>query len=405
MKYLFFLLLSIILVSCNDKETQKPIKKTKPIIIDYGLKFDDFKVVKDSVKKGDTFGTILEKFDIQNRNVFDIVAQVQGTFDVRKIQVDKKYYAFLNKKNKKNLEVLVYVQDRINYLVVDFRDTTQVVVMSKAKPTTIKRRTIATELDGSLSETLDKVGVDARLAVNLANIYAYSIDFFKTQKGDKFAVTIHEKYIDDSIYVGVDSLEAAYFEYKGKNIYAFPYQLKGKKIEYYDDQGKGLKNMFLKAPLDYFRISSRFSGKRFHPVQLRWKAHNGTDYAAPHGTPIKTTASGIIERTGYTSGNGNFVKVKHNSTYATQYLHMSKILVRKGQRVQQGQVIGRVGSTGLATGPHVCYRFWKNGIQVDPLRMKLPNTEPMDRSEINKYLAYIKPLKAELDNAKIKTTE
>lgn len=405
MRYLFFLLLSIILVSCNDKETQKPIKKPESIIIDYGLTFNDFKVVKDSIKKGDTFGTILEKFDLQNRNVFDIVAQVQDTFDVRKIQVDKKYYAFLNKKNKKTLEVLVYVQDRINYLVVDFRDTTQVVVMPKAKPTTIKRRTIAAELDGSLSETLDRAGVDAGLAVNLANIYAYSIDFFKTQKGDKFAVTIHEKYIDDSIYVGVDSLEAAYFEYKGKNIYAFPYQLKGKKIEYYDAEGKGLKNMFLKAPLDYFRISSRFSGKRFHPVQLRWKAHNGTDYAAPHGTPIKTTASGVVERTGYTSGNGNFVKVKHNGTYATQYLHMSKILVRKGQRVQQGQVIGRVGSTGLATGPHVCYRFWKNGVQVDPLRMKLPNTEPMDRSEINKYLAYIKPLKAELDNAKIKTTE
>jgi murein DD-endopeptidase MepM/ murein hydrolase activator NlpD len=155
--------------------------------------------------------------------------------------------------------------------------------------------------------------------------------------------------------------------------------------------------MFLKAPLDYFRISSRFSGRRFHPVQMRFKAHNGTDYAAPHGTPIKTTASGVIEKTGYTAGNGNFVKVRHSATYSTQYLHMSKILVRNGQSVSQGQTIGKVGSTGLATGPHVCYRFWKNGVQVDPLRLKLPNTEPMGSSDKQRYLQHIAPLKKELD--------
>ena len=159
--------------------------------------------------------------------------------------------------------------------------------------------------------------------------------------------------------------------------------------------------MFLKAPLDFFRISSKFSGRRFHPVQQRWKAHNGTDYAAAHGTPIKTTATGVVERTGYTAGNGNYVKIKHNSTYSTQYLHMSKILVKRGQHVTQGQIIGKVGSTGLATGPHVCYRFWKNGVQVDPLRLKLPNTEPMNESVKGKYLQYIKPLKEELDNIEV----
>ena len=131
---------------------------------------------------------------------------------------------------------------------------------------------------------------------------------------------------------------------------------------------------------------------------MTWKAHKGTDYAAPHGTPIKTTASGIVERTGYTAGNGNFVKVKHNGTYSTQYLHMSKILVRQGQHVAQGEVIGKVGSTGLATGPHVCYRFWKNGVQVDPLSQKLPNTEPMNEKHKAKYLEYIAPLKKELDS-------
>lgn len=161
--------------------------------------------------------------------------------------------------------------------------------------------------------------------------------------------------------------------------------------------------MFLKAPLSFFKLTSKFTARRFHPVQFTWKAHNGTDYAAPHGTPIKTTASGVVEATGYTSGNGNFVKVKHNGKYATQYLHMSKILVRRGQSVTQGQIIGKVGSTGLATGPHVCYRFWKNGVQVDPLRLKLPTSEPMTKNQKTKYLAAIAPLKKELDDTTSKT--
>ena len=188
-------------------------------------------------------------------------------------------------------------------------------------------------------------------------------------------------------------------EYKGKIIYAFPFaQQPGGKLEYYDEEGKPLKNFFLKAPLKFSRISSRYSPRRFHPVQAVWKAHKGTDYAAPHGTPIMSTAAGVVEMSGYTAGNGNFVKVRHNKTYSTQYLHMSKILVRRGQRVSQGQVIGKVGSTGLATGPHVCYRFWKNGVQVDALRLKLPNAEPMDKRHRPRFVAQMTPLKRELDS-------
>ena len=191
-----------------------------------------------------------------------------------------------------------------------------------------------------------------------------------------------------------------FFEYKGKISYAFPFVKDGSigKVEYYDEDGKTLKNLFLKTPIKFSRISSRFSANRFHPVQQRWKAHKGTDYAAPTGTPITTTASGVVEQTGYTAGNGNFVKVKHNGTYSTQYLHMSKILVRRGQSVTQGQVIGKVGSTGLATGPHVCYRFWKNGVQVDALALNLPTGEPMTGANKARYLQTIEPLKRELDS-------
>ncbi len=388
--------------ACNSKEDTDQVKKTvkkEPIIKEFGFTFNDFKVVRDTIRSGDTFVKLLEKFPLKDSlRVHDVTEIVKDSFNVRRIKAGKPYIMFLDKKKPNTLQALVYIEDRISYTVVDFRDS--IAVFNKKKPTTLKRRVVAAEIEGSLSETLTNAGVSAGLANKLATIYAYTVDFFKIQKGDKFAVTINERYIEDSIYVGVESIEASYFEHKGKKIFAFPYKIKEdqKYPDYYDENGKGLKSMFLKAPLDYFRISSRFSGRRFHPVQMRFKAHNGTDYAAPHGTPIKTTASGVVERTGYTAGNGNFVKVRHSSSYATQYLHMSKILVRNGQRVSQGQVIGKVGSTGLATGPHVCYRFWKNGVQVDPLRQKLPNAEPLNETHKKEYLAHIAPLKKELDS-------
>ena len=407
MKYFIYLLILVLGFSCQDEKSGKIAKvavKKEPIIKQYGFTFNDFSVVQDTLESGDTFSTILEQYTLPDSlKTFDITEKIKDTFNIKNIRAGKAFLTFSDKKNKKNLKALVYVQDKTSYLVVDLRDSINVFI--KKRPTVLKRRTIAAELDGSLSETLTRNGVSAALANELAQIYKYSIDFFKLKKGDKFAVTIQEKYFENGEYLGVDKVEASYFEYKGKKIYAFPYKLneKQKRVEYYDEKASGAKSMFLKAPLDYFKLTSKFTARRFHPVQFKWKAHNGTDYAAPHGTPIKTTASGVVEATGYTSGNGNFVKVKHNGKYATQYLHMSKILVRRGQSVTQGQIIGRVGSTGLATGPHVCYRFWKNGVQVDPLRMKLPSSEPMTKKQKEKYLATIAPLKKELDDTTAKT--
>ena len=191
----------------------------------------------------------------------------------------------------------------------------------------------------------------------LSSMYQWSIDFFKIQKGDRFKVIYTEQFLEDGTYVGIENVEAAVFEHENEPFYAFEYEVKEsgeKETSYYDEKAKSLQSFFLKAPLQFSRISSRFSGRRFHPVQKRWKAHKGTDYAAPRGTPIWSTANGTVVKAGYTSGNGKYVKVKHNSKYSTQYLHMSKISVKKGQQVKQGQEIGRVGSTGLATGPHVC---------------------------------------------------
>jgi murein DD-endopeptidase MepM/ murein hydrolase activator NlpD len=391
-------MLLFFVIACNKKE-ELPKSKVKyiPAKVDFGFNYANFNVVEDTLRKGDTFGSILEKQNLGNNKLYDITRKISDTFDIRKIRIDKPYTLLRSKDKTKKLLFFIYQPDAIHYYVVDFRDS--IIAYKKAKPITIKRRTIGGLLRGSLSETLENAKVETVLANKISKIYAWSIDFFKLKKGDRFGLTFTERYVNDSVYDGVDSLEAAFFEYKGKIIYAFPFaQTTTGEIDYYDDEGKTLKNFFLKTPIKFSRISSRFSTSRFHPVQQVWKAHKGTDYAAPYGTPISTTAAGVVEQTGFTTGNGNFVKVKHNSTYATQYLHMSRILVRRGQSVSQGQVIGQVGSTGLATGPHVCYRFWKNGVQVDALKLKLPTGETMNAKNKERFLKYITPLKWELDS-------
>lgn len=393
------------ILACNKSNnkpkntiTDKP-KKEIAENSDFGFNFSEYNVVQDTVKRGDTFGTIIEDQNIGDRKVYDIVQSIKDTFNVRVIKPNRAYTMLRSKDKTNKLQLFVYQPDALSYYIFDLRDSA-VVAHKKTRPITIRRRTIGGVLKGSLSETLGDAGVEAALANRITKIYAWSIDFFKLKKGDRFGITFTERFINDSIYDGVDNLEASFFEYKGKIIYAFPFapNPSSEKIQYYDEDGKTLKNFFLKTPIKFSRISSRFTMNRYHPVQHRWKAHKGTDYAAPSGTPITTTASGTVERTGYTAGNGNYVKVKHNGTYSTQYLHMSKILVRRGQHVNQGDVIGRVGSTGLATGPHVCYRFWKNGKQVDALKLNLPNGEPMEGKNKARFLKTIEPLKFELDS-------
>ena len=397
-KTYIIILLIFSLFSCNKSEKKKAVLK-EPVVVAFGFKLNNFDVVHDTIHDGDTFGSILEKQNLGNLKVHEIVEKVKDTFDVRLMRIDKPYTLLRSKDKSKKILAFIYQPDRLSYYVIDFKDSIK--VYKHIEPVTYRRRTIAGKLDGSLSESLVKKGVDGSFAVSISKVYAWSIDFFKLQKGDKFAVTFTERYINDSIYDGVDSLKCCFFEYKGKLIYAFPFsqEVNSNKTEFFDEQGKTLKNFFLKAPLKFVNITSHYSKNRFHPVQQVWKAHKGTDYAAPFGTPIMTTASGVVEQTGFTAGNGNFVKVKHNGTYSTQYLHLSKIIARRGQRVNQGDIIGKVGSTGLATGPHVCYRFWKNGVQVDALKLNLPNSEPMGGKNLPRFIEQMTPLKTELDRA------
>jgi murein DD-endopeptidase MepM/ murein hydrolase activator NlpD len=402
LKKAFVIIIVLFSIFSCQKTAEKPetkINKPKAKKVEFGFNYADYNVQQDTIKKGDSFGSIIQGQNIGDKKIHDIVTQVKDSFDVRSIRYNKPYILLRSKNKTNNLQAFIYQPDALTYYVIDFRDSIAKAT-KKIKPVTLKRKIIGGVLKSSLSETLGNESVEAALANRITKVFSWSIDFFKLKKGDRYGLIFTERFINGKTYDGVEDLEAAFFEYKGKIIYAFPFERDTAtgKVEYYDNEGKTLKNFFLKTPIKFSRITSRFTANRFHPVQHTWKAHKGTDYAAPTGTPISTTAAGTVEATGYTAGNGNFVKVKHNGTYSTQYLHMSRILVRRGQRVTQGQTIGLVGSTGLATGPHVCYRFWKNGIQVDALRLNLPTGESLTGSDRTRFFKQIEPLKRELDS-------
>lgn len=402
--FLVWIVVLGVLFSCQEK-TSKEFAVSEPVKEEvlqkkYGYILNDFEVVNDTVKSGDSFGALLDAHGVDRTKVFEIANSVKDSFNVARIASGKPYTILKCKGSDSAIEAFIYQKNKIDYTILHLEDS--IYAENKAKKVVVKRKEISGIIDSSLSKSVEDAGASLYLSHLLSGVYQWTIDFFKIQKGDRFKVIFNEKYLEDGTYVGLQNIEAAVFEHFGKSFYAFEYGIKNEKgdIEssFYDENAKSLQSFFLKAPLKFSRISSRFSPRRFHPVQKRWKAHKGTDYAAPHGTPILSTANGTVEKAGYSSGNGRYVKIKHNNTYSTQYLHMSKILVKKGQYVRQGDIIGKVGSTGLATGPHVCYRFWVNGVQRDPFRQKLPSAKNLEEKYKTDYFSYIQPLKSNLDS-------
>jgi murein DD-endopeptidase MepM/ murein hydrolase activator NlpD len=264
-----------------------------------------------------------------------------------------------------------------------------------------EEKSISLPIKNSLFYDLQQKNISPVLALKLSEIYAWTVDFFHLQRRDKFKAIYEDRYVD-STYLGVGDIKAAVFYHYGDTIYAFRYEFDtiDHRYDYFDEKGKTLRKQFLKSPIKFGRITSRYTMRRYVKIYGRIKPHLGTDFAAPVGTPIYSTADGVVEKAGYTRGNGNYVKIRHNSTYSTQYLHMSRFAkgIRPGVRVKQGQVIGYVGMTGFTTGPHVCYRFWKNGRQVDPFKQKLPEAKSLDSTLLHDYFQFIAPLKQQLDS-------
>ena len=387
--FLGYYLLGIIF---NNSESDKLFEEKENI--EFGFNIDNYKVDRDTIQFGDSFGEIMLRNKLSYSQIYNIVQSIKDSFDVRWLTAGKPYTILSSKDSLSFPQYFIYQPNLLNYVVVDFSNFDSIVAYNEKKPFKIVKKTSSGIINSSLSETMDQNGLPWELINQLSDIYAWTIDFTRIQKGDRFKIVYNERYIQDTLLVGIKSIDAAYIQHNGEELYAFNFVVDSlkKTPDFFDQNGGSLQRTFLKSPLRFSNISSRYNLKRriaYYGNEVR--PHKGTDFAAPSGTPIMATADGKVIKSSYTRSNGYYVKIQHNNKYATQYLHMQKKgRAKQGQYVKQGDVIGRIGMTGNTSGPHVCYRFWKNGRQVDPFKQKLPPGKPVP-----------KKLKSNFDNHKI----
>lgn len=357
--------------------------KALPIVVPkqrYGFALDTFQVFESQINNGSFLGDILLKFNIDYPSIDRLVRNAKGTFDVRRFQAGKPY-TVLTKDSTQSADYFIYEPNAYEYILFHLQDSLKVEKIEREVTTEIKTAAGKIPDGGSLWKTMSDQNLSPALADKMEDALQWSLDFTRLQAGDEFKLVYEQKFIEGQ-QVGIGRVQAALYKTGDTEFYAVYYDDGGKNVGYYDLEGHPMKGSFLKAPLRASRISSYYNLNRLHPILKYRRPHYGTDYAAPYGTEIMAVGNGVILKAGYTKGNGNFVKIKHDDTYQTQYLHMQRFAkgIRPGAQVKQGQVIGYVGSTGLATGPHVCFRFWKNGRQVNHLRLTFPPANPLPDS-------------------------
>ncbi len=346
-----------------------------PVARIFGIAIDSFTVETGTVGRNQTLGQILEHYSIPDRSLNQLILYGSNVFDLRKLRSGNAYTAFLSKDTVGRLTYLVYEHSPVDYVVFDFRDSLHV-SMGK-KEITIRQQSVSGSIETSLWESIRKSNINTEVALELSEIYAWTVDFFGLQPKDSFSVIYDELFVD-TVSVGLGEIHAAYFRHGGKDIYAIPF-IQDSVRSYFDSDGNSLRRAFLKAPLRFNRISSRYSGSRLHPILKIVRPHYGVDYAAPLGTPVYTIGDGTVIEAGYEDGSGRIVRVRHNSVYTTSYMHLSSFAdgIRAGVQVRQGDLIGYVGSSGLSTGPHLDFRVYRNGSPIDPLKMESPPVDPV----------------------------
>ena len=387
--FTLLLILLLFLVSCgggNDNAGKKEAQKQPEPKYLYGICIDSLDVVEGNVKKNEFLANILQREGVSYNTVNYIDRNKRDVFDVRKIKVGNKYVFLKTRDSIPMAKYWIYEIDRINYAVFQLTDSLSAWKGEKEVVTQVKH--VGVEIKSSLWNAMAEAGCDYSLILELSDIYAWTIDFFGIQPGDSCKVIFEEQYIaGDTVPFGIGNVLASYFKNKGEGKYAFSYVQDGRK-EYFDENGDNLRKAFLKAPLNYRRISSKFSNGRMHPVYHVVRPHHGVDYAAPAGTPVQSIGDGTVIDKGWDKkGGGNYVKIKHNSTYTTTYMHLKGFAkgISKGCKVKQGQTIGYVGSTGASTGPHLDFRLQKNGTYIDPLKFKSPSAEPVKKENLEEY--------------------
>lgn len=359
---------------CDD--TLQSIEATGETPIEmYGMIVNHLHVSQDRVKRDQRFTDLFSGHFVRPQVQQQLNLVPRDVFDFRRISAGCKYTLISADDSLLSAKALVYESNPIDYIVFHLQDS--LIIEECHREVKTLEKSVTGEIRSSLFETISELGISPELTNKFVDIFAWQVDFQRLQKGDKFKIIYEEDQVENTT-VSIGKIFGIYFEHFGSPYYAFPYD-QGDGIDYFDEDGKSLRKALLKYPIEFTRISSRYNLNRFHPVAKVFRAHLGTDFAAPQGTPIRSVGDGVVEEAQYKANNGNYVKIRHNGTYSTAYLHMSKIAsgIVAGTRVRQGQNIGFVGSTGLATGPHVCYRFWRNGVQVDALRVELPPSQPV----------------------------
>ena len=389
-----FLILLLLLISCgsNPQKTNDAEAVKEPTFL-YGICIDSLNVVEGQVQKNEFLANILQKEGVSYNTVNYIDRNCRKVFDVRKIKVGNKYVFLTTRDSIPTAKYWIYEIDRTNYAVFQLTDSIAAWRGEKEVITTVEH--VGVEIKSSLWNAMAEAGCDASLILELSDIYAWTIDFFGIQPGDSCKAIFEKKYIvGDTVPYGIGNVIASYFKNKGEGKYAFSFEQNGRK-EYFDENGDNLRKAFLKAPLNYRRISSTFSNGRMHPVYHVVRPHHGVDYAAPAGTPVQSIGDGTVIAKGWDKkGGGNYVKIKHNSTYTTTYMHLKGFAkgIAQGVKVKQGQTIGYVGSTGASTGPHLDFRLQKNGTYIDPLKFKSPSAEPVKKENMERYKASVDSL-------------
>lgn len=382
----------VTVISCNQNKKARNNKATivpdtitaLPPILKYGLPVDSFSVTDGVVKSNQYLSQILNAYGVGMGTIDQVARNSRPVFDVRKIRSGQNYTIFQTPDSLKQARYFVYENSPVEYYVFELFDSLKIYKGEKEVET--RQRTAQGVIETSLWNTMDDNGLDPMLALDLNDIYQWTIDFYAIQQGDRFRVIYDELFVD-SVSIGIGNIYAVEFDHYGESNFAFRF-LQDNRYDYFDEKGKSLRKAFLKAPLHFSRISSRFSNGRMHPVLRIRRPHHGVDYAAPKGTPVMSIGDGDIVARGYQkNGGGNYLKIKHNSRYTTSYMHLSGFAkgMVVGKRVKQGQTIGFVGATGLATGSHLDFRVYQNGSAVDPLKVKSDPVEPVKEENVPQY--------------------
>ncbi len=377
-------LLSILIItgctntSSNDETEQSIIEEeVYTPKLSYGINIDSLILISGKVKKNEFLSDILLRYGVNYGDIDYIARNTKDVFDVRKIVAGNNYSIICSTDSLQKALYFAYELSPSKYILYHFTDSV-VVQLGEKEIVTVVDGTSGV-IKSSLWNAMIENGADPNLSNELSETYAWTIDFFGLQKGDTYKV-IYEKQFVDSTYIGLKKVIASMFYHGGDSLYAFYFEQNGKG-DFFDENGKSLQRTFLKAPLRFTRISSRFSNSRMHPVLKIRRPHHGVDYAAPSGTPVFTVGDGTVIKKGYQKrGGGNYIKIKHNGTYSTTYMHLKGYAkgIKVGDHVRQGDLLGYVGATGLATGPHLDFRFYRNGKPIDPLKVESPPSLPID---------------------------